>query len=53
MTPGARPCDRENPGRANTMEKLVRQAGGGEGKMQQSRAGSQVTGNPFNKVWMA
>ena len=53
MTPGARPYDRENPGRAETAVKLTKQAEGRGGKMQQCRAGSLITGNPFSRVGSA
>ena len=53
MTPGARPHDRENPGRAETAVKLTKQTEGRGGKMQQCRAGSLITGNPFSKAGSA
>ncbi len=50
MTPGARPHDRENPGRVETAGKLSKRVEGRGDKMQQSRAGSRITGNPFSKA---
>jgi len=47
MTPGARLYARENPGRAETAEELMKQAAGPAVEMQQSRAGSLITGNPL------
>jgi hypothetical protein len=48
MTPGARPHDEENPGGAEATGKLVLQAAGRAVEMQQSRAGSLITGNPLS-----
>ena len=49
MTRGARPHCGENPGRVEAGGKLLVQAGGIGGKMQQSRAGSFIAGNPRGK----
>jgi hypothetical protein len=50
MTPGARPHDRENPGRVEATAKSGKWTGGRRGKMQQSRAGSHIAGNPLSRV---
>ena len=47
MTRGARPHGRADGGRGEQGEGLLAQAGGKGGKMQQSRAGSLLAGNPF------
>jgi len=53
MTPGARPRDRENPGRVGKVAKVVQEAGRRGAKMQQSRAGSIVTGRRLTGAWNA
>ena len=48
MTPGARPHARENPGGAETAGEIVKPTAGRKVEMQQSRAGSHITGNPLS-----
>jgi hypothetical protein len=51
MTPGARPHDLENPGRVEQVAEFLKKAERRGCIMQQSRAGSLVTGDPFGTPW--